>query len=103
MTYAYEPPLHEPPRRRPRPGTVFAVVNGATLAVHLLLAQSAEAFLATRVWGETTVGLLGLLLQGALLVVTAVRYDRHADHARTDRHEPEPPAAAAEQPGRWRE
>ncbi|MDH2392594.1 hypothetical protein QCN29_28210 [Streptomyces sp. HNM0663] len=60
----------------------FAVVNGSAFGVHLLLACAADALMARRVWGEATVGMLALLLQGSLLVWTAVRYDRHADERR---------------------
>ncbi|MFG3495865.1 DUF485 domain-containing protein [Streptomyces sp. NPDC047928] len=68
--------------RSPRPGRSFAAVNGSVFAVHLLLACWAEGFLAARVWGETTVGMLALLLQAAVLLATAARYDRHADGPR---------------------
>ncbi|WP_254707033.1 hypothetical protein [Streptomyces lunaelactis] len=57
----------------------FAVVNGLTFGLHLLLACSATDFMATRVWGETTIGVLALLIQGSLLLWTAARYDRRAD------------------------
>ncbi len=78
MAHPHAPLIHHRPRPH-RPGRSFAVVNGSTFAVHLLLACSAADFMATRVWGETTVGVLALLLQSALLVGTAVRYDRNAD------------------------
>ncbi len=96
MGYPYDPLLHDPPRRHRRPGTSFAAVNGATFAVHLLLACFAEEFLATRVWGQTTVGALALFAQGVLLVWTAVRYDRHEDADRTPQV-PTPSAATPEQ------
>ncbi|MFF3248031.1 DUF485 domain-containing protein [Streptomyces sp. NPDC002870] len=57
----------------------FAVVNGLTFSVHLLLACSAPDLMATRVWGKTTIGVLALLIQGFLLMWTAARYDRRAD------------------------
>ncbi|MFF4227511.1 DUF485 domain-containing protein [Streptomyces sp. NPDC001820] len=55
------------------------MVNGLTFSVHLLLACSAADFMATRVWGKTTIGVLALLIQGFLLMWTAARYDRRAD------------------------
>ncbi|AVZ74970.1 hypothetical protein SLUN_25085 [Streptomyces lunaelactis] len=70
--------LHHRPRPH-RPGMSFAVVNGLTFGLHLLLACSAADFMATRVWGETTIGVLALLIQGSLLLWTAARYDRRAD------------------------
>ncbi|MGW7378735.1 hypothetical protein [Streptomyces sp. NPDC054794] len=57
----------------------FALVNGSAFAVHVLLACSAAELLGTRVWRETSIGELALLLQGSLLVWTAARYDRRAD------------------------
>ncbi|WP_234021408.1 hypothetical protein [Streptomyces sp. 142MFCol3.1] len=57
----------------------FALVNGSALVVHVLLACSTAELLATRVWRETSIGELTLLLQGSLLVWTAARYDRRAD------------------------
>ncbi|MFF3325864.1 hypothetical protein [Streptomyces sp. NPDC002889] len=67
----------------------FAVVNGSTFAVHLLLTCSATDFMATRVWGETNIGVLALLFQGSLLVWTAVRYDRRADEGHAPQEEGE--------------
>ncbi|MGW7367604.1 hypothetical protein ACWGI8_30330 [Streptomyces sp. NPDC054841] len=55
------------------------MVNASTFAVHLLLACSADDFMATRIWGRTNIGVLALLLQASLLVWTAARYDRRAD------------------------
>ncbi|MET9514378.1 hypothetical protein [Streptomyces sp. NPDC002994] len=69
-------------RHRPqphRPGKSLAVVNGLTFGVHLLLALAAAEFMATRTWGETSIGMLALLVQASLLLRTAARYDRHAD------------------------
>jgi len=78
MAQQHAPLLHH--RSRPhRPGMSFAAVNGLTFGVHLLLACSAADFMATRVWGKTTIGVLALLIQGSLLVWTAARYDRRAD------------------------
>ncbi|MET9409163.1 hypothetical protein ABZX90_25875 [Streptomyces sp. NPDC002935] len=57
----------------------FALVNGSAFAVHVLLACSAAELMATRVWGEASIGVLALLLQGSLLVWTAARYDRLAN------------------------
>ncbi|MGX1885926.1 hypothetical protein [Streptomyces sp. NPDC055287] len=62
-----------------RPGRSFAVVNGLTFGVHLLLALCAAEFMATRIWGETSIGMVALLLQGSLLLWSAARYDRLAD------------------------
>jgi hypothetical protein len=77
---AYEHAHHLPQQPRPpRPGRFFALVNGLTLAVHLVLACSAEDFLSNRVWGEMNVGMLALLLQASLLLWTAARYDRRKD------------------------
>ncbi|MBT2511632.1 hypothetical protein J7I98_38810 [Streptomyces sp. ISL-98] len=78
MAHPHAPRLHHRPRP-PRPGLSFAVVNGSTFVVHLLLACSAADFMATRIWGETSIGVPALLLQGSLLVWTAARYDRHAE------------------------
>ncbi|MBT2394525.1 hypothetical protein [Streptomyces sp. ISL-100] len=69
-------------RHRPQPyrsGKFFAVVNGLTFGVHLLLALAAAEFMATRTWGETNIGMLALLVQASLLLWTAARYDRDAD------------------------
>ncbi|WP_241838075.1 hypothetical protein [Streptomyces sp. CB03234] len=81
MSYPPAPRLHHSHQRprRHRPGAVFATVNGSAFALHLLLACTAEDFMANPLWGEITTGLLGLLLQGSLLVGTAALYDRHAD------------------------
>jgi hypothetical protein len=57
----------------------FALVNGSAFAVHVLLACSAAELMATRVWGEASIGMLALLFQGFLLVWTAARYDRSAN------------------------
>ncbi|MFD4141314.1 hypothetical protein [Streptomyces sp. NPDC058572] len=57
----------------------FALVNGSAFAVHMLLACSAAELMATRVWGEANIGVLALLFQGALMVLTAARFDRRAD------------------------
>ncbi|MEV6653758.1 hypothetical protein [Streptomyces sp. NPDC051219] len=56
----------------------FAVVNGLTFGVHLLLVCSAPDFMASRIWGKTSVGVLALLFQGSLLLWSAARYDRRA-------------------------
>ncbi|MFF9909061.1 hypothetical protein [Streptomyces sp. NPDC013457] len=61
----------------------FAVVNGAVLTAHLLLVCSAPDLIAAPLRGETGIGVWALLLQGVLLVWTAVRYDRSADGVRT--------------------
>ncbi|MCX4821381.1 DUF485 domain-containing protein [Streptomyces sp. NBC_01142] len=58
----------------------FALVNGLTFGLLLLLACSAPDFMAGRVWGEINVGVLALLVQGSLLLWTAAWYDRRADH-----------------------
>ncbi|MHC3390957.1 hypothetical protein ACLQ2E_16035 [Streptomyces lavendulocolor] len=76
MADPYTPASPPVPGHRHRPGTSFAAVNGAAFALHLLLACSAPGLLATRVAGETTLGLPVLLLQVLLLLWTAVRYDR---------------------------
>lgn len=78
MAYEHAHHLHQRPRP-PRPGRSFALVNGLTLGVHLVLACSAADFLGNRVWGEINVGVLALLLQGSLLMWTAARYDRRKD------------------------
>ncbi|HZX37414.1 MAG TPA: DUF485 domain-containing protein [Streptomyces sp.] len=78
MAQQHAPLLHHRPRPH-RPGLSFAVVNGLTFSVHLLLACSAPDFMATRVRGNTTIGVLALLIQGFLLMWTAARYDRRAD------------------------
>ncbi|MEV4331831.1 hypothetical protein AB0K02_15050 [Streptomyces sp. NPDC049597] len=68
-------------RQRPRPhrpGRSFALVNGLTFAVHLLLACAAEDLLATRVAGQINLGVVALLAQGSLLLWSAARYDRAA-------------------------
>lgn len=77
MAQQHAAPLHHQPRPH-RPGVAFAVVNGLTFGVHLLLACSAADFMATRIWGEINIGVLAVLLQGALLLWTAARYDRRA-------------------------
>ncbi|SDN40919.1 hypothetical protein SAMN05444921_12666 [Streptomyces wuyuanensis] len=78
MTHPHVPRLRHRPRPH-RPGVSFALVNGSAFAVHVLLACSAAELMATRVWGETSIGVLALLFQGSLLVWTATRYDRRAD------------------------
>ncbi|TQK45228.1 hypothetical protein FBY35_6781 [Streptomyces sp. SLBN-118] len=75
MAYEHPHHLHQRPRP-PRPGTSFALVNGLTLGVHLVLACSAPDFMGERLWGASTVGMLALLLQASLLLWTAARYDR---------------------------
>ncbi|WP_274560793.1 hypothetical protein [Streptomyces spiramyceticus] len=62
----------------------FAVANGLAFGLHLLLALTAADFMATRVWGETSIGVLALLVQGSLLLWGAVRYDRRADEPAPD-------------------
>jgi hypothetical protein len=69
--------FHPRPRRH-RPGRSFALVNGLTFAVHLLLACAAEDLLATRVAGQINLGVVAILAQGALLLWAAARYDRAA-------------------------
>ncbi|GGX25604.1 hypothetical protein [Streptomyces chryseus] len=78
MPRQHAPRLHHRPQPY-RPGRSFALVNGVTFGVHLLLALFAAEFMATRTWGETNIGMLAILVQGSLLLWTAVRYDRHAD------------------------
>ncbi|MEV1085543.1 hypothetical protein AB0I98_46255 [Streptomyces sp. NPDC050211] len=73
--HPHTPQHHQRPRPHP-PGRFFALVNGLTFAVHLLLACTAEDLLATRVAGQITLGVVALLAQGALLLWTAARYDR---------------------------
>lgn len=80
-THPYTPQLQQRTRPRP-PGRFFALVNGLTFAVHLLLACTAEDLLATRVAGQITLGVVALLGQGSLLLWTAARYDR-ASHGET--------------------
>ncbi|MEU3459471.1 hypothetical protein ABZ721_05865 [Streptomyces sp. NPDC006733] len=77
MSEQYAPRLHHRPRPH-RPGLVFALVNGGVFGVHLLFASFGADLMATRVWGQTTVGVLALLAQGALLLWTAARYDVRA-------------------------
>ncbi|MFF8610478.1 hypothetical protein ACF06X_31705 [Streptomyces sp. NPDC015346] len=72
------PHAHRPSRPR-RPGLSFAVVNGAALAAHLVLACFAADLLAASARGGTGIGLPALLLQAVLLVWTAARFDRRAD------------------------
>jgi hypothetical protein len=81
MAHQYAHPHTPPFRQRPRPhrpGRSFALVNGGTFAVHLLLACAAEDLLATRVAGQINLGVVALLAQGSLLLWTAARYDRAA-------------------------
>lgn len=78
MAQQHAPRLDHRPRPY-RPGMSFAVVNGLTFGVHLLLALSAPEFMATRIWGETNVGMLALLIQASLLLWAAARYNRYAD------------------------
>ncbi|WP_187282984.1 hypothetical protein, partial [Streptomyces sp. MS191] len=61
-----------------RPGLAFAVINGSTFAVHVLLVCTTDVMAAPS-RGGTGFGVTALLLQAALLVVTAVRYDRRTD------------------------
>ncbi|NWF28681.1 hypothetical protein HW130_20855 [Streptomyces sp. PKU-EA00015] len=75
--HQYTPAFHQRPRPH-RPGRSFALVNGLTFAVHLLLACAAEDLLATRVAGQVNLGVVALLAQGSLLLWTAARYDRAA-------------------------
>ncbi|MCZ4124935.1 DUF485 domain-containing protein [Streptomyces sp. H39-S7] len=77
MAQHYAPRLHHRPRPQ-RPGLLFALVNGVAFGAHLLLASFAADLLATRIWGQTTIGMLALLAQGALLLLTAALYDRSA-------------------------
>lgn len=69
-------PLFRQRARPHRPGRSFALVNGLTFVVHLLLACAAEDLLATRVAGQINLGVVALLAQGSLLLWTAARYDR---------------------------
>ncbi|MET7616015.1 hypothetical protein [Streptomyces sp. NPDC005408] len=78
MAYEHAHYPHQRPRP-PRPGRSFALVNGVTFLVHLVLACSAADFMGSRVRGDTTVGALALLLQVSLLLWTAARYDRRKD------------------------
>ncbi|WP_369268711.1 hypothetical protein AB5J55_00520 [Streptomyces sp. R11] len=73
--HPHTPQPHQRPWPHP-PGRSFALVNGLTFAVHLLLACTAEDLLATRVAGQITLGVVALLAQGSLLLWTAARYDR---------------------------
>lgn len=73
--HPHTPQLHQRPRPHPS-GRSFALVNGLTFAVHLLLACTAEDLMATRVAGQITFGIVALLAQTALLLWTAARYDR---------------------------
>ncbi|ATW46808.1 hypothetical protein ACWGJT_23375 [Streptomyces xantholiticus] len=75
--HPHTPPYYERPRPH-RPGRSFALVNGLTFAVHLLLACAAEDLLATRVAGQINLGVVAILAQGSLLLWTAARYDRAA-------------------------
>ncbi|MEV4916746.1 hypothetical protein AB0K47_08035 [Streptomyces tirandamycinicus] len=81
MAHQHAPP-HTPrfhQRTRPhRPSRSFALVNGLTFVVHLLLACAAEDLLATRVAGQINLGVVAVLAQGSLLLWTAARYDRAA-------------------------
>ncbi|MFE5482301.1 hypothetical protein [Streptomyces sp. NPDC056527] len=90
MTY---PPVPSSPQRsihqsphpsRPRrPALSFAVVNSGVLAAHLVLVCSAADFMSAPVEGGIGIGVLALILQAALLVWTAARYDRRANEPRT--------------------
>ncbi|WP_051828410.1 hypothetical protein [Streptomyces bicolor] len=73
--HPHTPQLHQRPRPH-SPGIFFALVNGLTFAVHLLLACTAEDLLATRIAGQITFGVVALLAQVLLLLWTAARYDR---------------------------
>lgn len=77
MAQQHAPRLHHRPQPY-HPGLSFAVVNGLTFCVHLLLALFAAEFMAARIWGETSIGMLALFVQGSLLLWTAARYDRRA-------------------------
>lgn len=77
MAQPHAPLLHHRPPPY-RPGLSFAVVNGVAFGVHLLLALFAAEFMAARIWGETSIGMLALLVQGSLLLWTAARYDGRA-------------------------
>ncbi|MDQ1006902.1 hypothetical protein QFZ82_001387 [Streptomyces sp. V4I23] len=77
MAHQHAHPFHQRPRPH-RPGRSFALVNGLTFAVHLLLACAAEGLLATRVAGQINLGVVALVAQGSLLLWTAARYDRAA-------------------------
>ncbi|MDQ0840451.1 hypothetical protein [Streptomyces sp. V1I6] len=72
-------PFPQGPRPH-RPGRSFALVNGPTFAVHLLLACVAEDLLATRVAGQINLGVVAILAQGSLMLWSAARYDRAAAH-----------------------
>ncbi|MFF8288852.1 hypothetical protein ACF068_06400 [Streptomyces sp. NPDC016309] len=99
-------PLPHPSHRHgaspSRPGVAFALLNAVTLAVHLLLACSAPELLATRLGdgGEVTLGLVALLLQAALLLWTAARYDHLARRRAQYRRESEHGHEEAYGPGR---
>ncbi|MFD8194021.1 hypothetical protein [Streptomyces wuyuanensis] len=79
-THPHTPRFPHVPRPH-RPGRSFALVNGLTFAVHLLLACVAEDLLATRVAGQINLGVVALLAQGSLLLWTAARYDRAHEEA----------------------
>ncbi|WP_432072526.1 hypothetical protein [Streptomyces wuyuanensis] len=75
--HPHTPRFHQRPRPH-RASRSFALVNGLTFVVHLLLACAAEDLLATRVAGQINLGVVALLAQGSLLLWTAARYDRAA-------------------------
>ncbi|WP_406863815.1 hypothetical protein ABZO31_26620 [Streptomyces sp. HUAS MG47] len=76
-TRPHTPRFRERPRPL-RPGRSFALVNGVTFVVHLLLACAAKDLMATPVVGQVSLGVVALLAQGSLLLWTAARYDRAA-------------------------
>ncbi|WP_418955488.1 hypothetical protein [Streptomyces tritici] len=94
---AHPRPQPHPPRfrERPRPhrpGRSFALVNGLTFALHLLLVCTAEDLMAARVLGEINLGVVALLAQGSLLLWTAARYDRAAHEEEAAYHATEEPS-----------
>ncbi|MEU5982598.1 hypothetical protein [Streptomyces sp. NPDC047434] len=72
------PPPQPSPSPHRRPGLAFAVINGSTFAVHVLLVCTTDVMAAPH-RGGTGFGVTALLLQTVLLVVTAARFDRSAD------------------------
>ncbi len=69
------------PQRR-SPGLSFAVINGSFLAMELLLAVAAKGFMGFRLFGAVTVGVVLFPVQGLVLLLSALRYDRLAGAGR---------------------